>query len=71
MLFLYLKFSSRDFAEVLWPGEFFSFLTLLLTFLSFSFQLDRLEEDEILQIQYQSLLKALKIGEGDIEVRFS
>lgn len=32
------------------------------------YQLDRLEEDEILQIQYQSLLKALKIGEGDIEI---
>ncbi|XP_063853221.1 BRISC and BRCA1-A complex member 2-like isoform X2 [Scylla paramamosain] len=32
------------------------------------YQLDRLEEDEILQIQYESLLKALKIGEGDIEV---
>lgn len=32
------------------------------------YQLDQLEEDEILQIQYESLLKALKIGEEDIEV---
>lgn len=35
------------------------------------YQLDRLEEDEILLIQYQSLLKALNIGEGDIEISVS
>lgn len=33
-------------------------------------QLEKLEDDDVLQIQYQSLLKVLKIGENDIEVSF-
>lgn len=34
----------------------------------FYFQLDKLEDDDYLKFEYQSLLKTLKIGEGDIEV---
>ncbi|XP_071525750.1 BRISC and BRCA1-A complex member 2-like [Panulirus ornatus] len=32
------------------------------------YQLEKLEEDEVLQFEYQSLLKKLEIGEGDIEI---
>ncbi|KAK4288529.1 hypothetical protein Pmani_038441 [Petrolisthes manimaculis] len=34
-------------------------------------QLEKLEENYVLQIQYQSLLKGLKIGENDIEISVS
>ncbi|XP_042206019.1 BRISC and BRCA1-A complex member 2-like isoform X2 [Homarus americanus] len=32
------------------------------------YQLEKLDDDEVLQFEYRSLLKTLKIGEGDIEI---
>lgn len=32
------------------------------------YQIEKLEDDDVLQFEYQSLLKTLKIGEGDIEI---
>ncbi|XP_045623985.1 BRISC and BRCA1-A complex member 2 [Procambarus clarkii] len=35
------------------------------------YQLEKLEDDDVLQFEYQSLLKTLQIGEGDIEISVS